>query len=94
MQDCIHGVHWPETTDGPTADGAARRYDRGLAKCRLGLPTERPDCMHSYRNDVVRAQNRDQHLAALAEAGIATTLPYVPPSAETGLRTATRTQRR
>jgi dTDP-4-amino-4,6-dideoxygalactose transaminase len=35
--------------------------------------------MHSYRNYVVRVRDREQVRAGLAEAGIATALPYVPP---------------
>lgn len=58
---------------------AARLYDRGLAGLGFGLPIERPRTTHSYRNYVIRVENREQVRGELADAGVATALPYVPP---------------
>lgn len=57
----------------------AARYDRGLAKTGLGLPTRRPGATHVFHQYVVRTPRRDALRAALDGAGIGTTVHYPVP---------------
>lgn len=57
----------------------AARYDRGLAKTGLGLPTRRPGATHVFHQYVVRTPQRDALRAALDRAGIGTTVHYPVP---------------
>ncbi|UCH27500.1 MAG: DegT/DnrJ/EryC1/StrS family aminotransferase [Trueperaceae bacterium] len=57
----------------------AEVYRSSWGSLSFELPVERLGCVHSYRNYVLRAENRDRVRTALADAGIATGTPYVPP---------------
>lgn len=63
---------------------AARRdhaaaYTLALRHLPLKLPLERPDTVHTYRNYVIRVNDRDAVQQQLAARGIATSVIYVPP---------------
>ena len=57
----------------------AQAYTQGLEDTPIELPVERPDCLHSYRNYVIRVDQRDRLRQALRDAGIDTSQPYAPP---------------
>jgi dTDP-4-amino-4,6-dideoxygalactose transaminase len=57
----------------------AEAYQSAWASLSFELPSERPGCIHSYRNYVILTEDRDRVRGALADAGISTGTPYVPP---------------
>jgi dTDP-4-amino-4,6-dideoxygalactose transaminase len=57
----------------------AQAYSAAFEGTSLELPTVRPEAVHTYRNYVIRLPNRDAMQQHLLEAGISTTVAYVPP---------------
>ena len=57
----------------------AEAYTEGLQDTDIRLPVERSGHRHTYRNYIIRVSNRQHVQEALAEAGIANGLLYVPP---------------
>jgi len=57
----------------------AARYDRSLAKTKLGLPQRRPGATHVFHQYVVRVPHRDALRAALDRAAIGTAVHYPAP---------------
>lgn len=57
----------------------AEAYTEGLEDTGIRLPVERPGYRHTYRNYIVRVSDRQRVQQALAEAGIASGVLYVPP---------------
>ncbi|MDX2007544.1 MAG: DegT/DnrJ/EryC1/StrS family aminotransferase [Meiothermus sp.] len=57
----------------------AEAYTAALAGPAIQTPTVRPGCVHTFRNYVIRLDQRDAVQQKLLEAGITTTLAYVPP---------------
>ena len=69
-----HVLHW-------TAQRMehAEAYSAAFAGSSLQLPMVRPGCVHTFRNYVIRLEHRDEVQCKLLDAGVATTLAYVPP---------------
>ncbi len=57
----------------------AAAYSEALKNTSIEFPTIRPDCVHTFRNYVIRLDGRDAVQERLQQAGISTTLAYVPP---------------
>jgi dTDP-4-amino-4,6-dideoxygalactose transaminase len=57
----------------------ALSYNEALEETGIRLPIERPGYRHTYRNYVIRVSQQEHVQRALAEAGIANALLYVPP---------------
>lgn len=57
----------------------AARYDRLLAGTPIATPYVRPDCVSIFNQYVVRVENRDEVLKALAAGGIASEIYYPLP---------------
>lgn len=57
----------------------AAAYTQALAQTSFEPPAVRQGYVHTFRNYVMQTDNRDQVQQRLAQAGVATTLAYVPP---------------
>ena len=57
----------------------AMAYSAPFKNTRIEIPTIRPGCIHTFRNYVIRLDGRDAVQEQLQQAGISTTLAYVPP---------------
>lgn len=57
----------------------AAAYSAAFKNTPIEIPTIRPNCFHTFRNYVIRLDERDAVQERLQQAGISTTLAYVPP---------------